>query len=410
MKKVGIVGGTFDPIHLGHLMLGRQAYEEYSLDEIWYMPSRQPPHKKDHHVTEAKDRLEMVRLATYGTPHYRLSDFELTRTQGNTYTADTLRLLNETYSDTEFYFIVGADSIFDIEKWYHPEQVLNSAIFLAARRECGQREHSLDEQIRYLEGKYHARIKTLHSVEIDISSEEIRESFLNGDLSSVKALIPAAVYEYIIKNGLYTTRTTNQRTKNMIKDIFELRKILQSKLSPDRYEHTLSVSYSCIALAMRYGYDLKKAELAGILHDCAKRYDNDTIIKKCNKYEIELTESELNAPPIIHAKLGAYMAEHKYGVTEPEILSAIACHTTGKPYMGLLDKILYVADFIEPRRIGIPGLDKVRRLAFENLDDALFETMDGILKFLEHTGAYTDNMTKEAYEYYKALREEQKSE
>lgn len=203
MKKVGIVGGTFDPIHLGHLMLGREAYEEYRLDEIWYMPSRQPPHKKDHHVTGAKNRLEMVRLAITGMPYFKLSDFELTRTQGNTYTADTLHLLGEVYPDTEFYFIVGADSIFDIEKWYHPRQVLDSAIFLAASRECGQRELSLDAQIQYLEEKYHARIKKLHSAEIDISSEEIRETFENGSSASVKELIPAAVYQYIIENGLY---------------------------------------------------------------------------------------------------------------------------------------------------------------------------------------------------------------
>lgn len=196
----------------------------------------------------------------------------------------------------------------------------------------------------------------------------------------------------------------------MIKDIYEIRRRLQAKLSPERYEHTLSVSYSCIALAMRYDYDLEKAELAGLLHDCAKYYDNETIIKKCDKNQIQLTESELMAPSIIHAKLGAHMAEHKYGVTDPEILSAIACHTTGKPDMSLLDKILYVADYIEPRRTELPGLDKIRRLAFENLDDALFEMMDGILEFLEQTGAYTDTTTKEAYEYYKALREEQKSE
>lgn len=196
----------------------------------------------------------------------------------------------------------------------------------------------------------------------------------------------------------------------MIKDIYEIRRRLQAKLSPERYEHTLSVYYSCIALAMRYDYDLEKAELAGLLHDCAKYYDNETIIKKCDKNQIQLTESELMAPSIIHAKLGAHMAEHKYGVTDPEILSAIACHTTGKPDMSLLDKILYVADYIEPRRTELPGLDKIRRLAFENLDDALFEMMDGILEFLEQTGAYTDTTTKEAYEYYKALREEQKSE
>ena len=129
MKKIGIMGGTFDPIHSGHLMLGKQAYEEYDLDCVWYMPSRQPPHKKDHGITPAALRLEMVNLAVERTPFFSCSDFELRRKDGNTYTADTLRLLKEEYPDTEFYFIVGADSIFDIEKWYHPELVMKLADF-----------------------------------------------------------------------------------------------------------------------------------------------------------------------------------------------------------------------------------------------------------------------------------------
>lgn len=195
----------------------------------------------------------------------------------------------------------------------------------------------------------------------------------------------------------------------MNKDIFAIRENLKSKLNPMRYEHSLSVSFTCIALAMKYGYDLDKAELAGILHDCAKRYDDETIIKKCKKNGIALTEGELMAPSIIHAKLGAWMAEHKYGVSDPEILSAIACHTTGKPTMEMLDKILYIADFIEPRRENIPGQSKMQKLAFEDLDEALFQTMEGILTYLEKSGTYVDYMTKEAYEYYKSLRKEQKS-
>ena len=123
-----------------------------------------------------------------------------------------------------------------------------------------------------------------------------------------------------------------------------------------RYEHTLGVSYTCMALAMRYSANLDQAEMAGLLHDCAKRYDDATIICKCQEHGIELTEGELRAPAVIHAKLGAWMAEHKYGITDPEVLSAIACHTTGKPAMSLLDKILYVADYIEPRRDKAPNL------------------------------------------------------
>lgn len=190
----------------------------------------------------------------------------------------------------------------------------------------------------------------------------------------------------------------------MKENILSLRKYLKKNLSPSRYEHTLSVSFICMALAMRYGCDLEKAELAGLLHDCAKRYDDETLIKKCGKRGITLTESEHKAPAVIHAKLGAWMAEHKFGIADPDILSAIACHTTGKPAMGLLDEILYVADFIEPRREQIPSLPQMRMLAFQDLDQALFEIMGGILNYLELNKVEADDKTKQAYEYYKEQR------
>lgn len=208
MRRIGIVGGTFDPIHFGHLMLGRQAVNEYNLDEIWYMPSRQPPHKKDHKVTLAADRMAMVQLAIDGIPHFKFSDFELNRTGGNTYTADTLCLLNELYPDTEFFFIVGADSIFDIEKWYRPDIVLKAATFLAAKRNCNGTDHTLEDKIRLLEKKYDARIFCLHSQEVDLSSEEIRKKIMLRQ--SVTTLIPKAVENYIDAHHLYLNEVENE--------------------------------------------------------------------------------------------------------------------------------------------------------------------------------------------------------
>lgn len=189
--------------------------------------------------------------------------------------------------------------------------------------------------------------------------------------------------------------------------ITEIRKHLKKKLNPMRYEHTLGVSYTCIALAMRYSVNLDQAEMAGLLHDCAKRYDDVTIIRKCQERGVELTESELRAPAVIHAKLGAWMAEHKYGITDPEILSAIACHTTGKPAMSLLDKILYVADYIEPRRDKAPNLPALRRLAFEDLDEALYQILDSTRNYLKSTGTAEDDTTEQTWEYYNKMRKEQ---
>lgn len=190
--------------------------------------------------------------------------------------------------------------------------------------------------------------------------------------------------------------------------ILELRRDLKKKLNPMRFEHSLSVSYTCISLAMKYGYPLDHAELAGLLHDCAKRYTDAVILEHCAKHQITVTEAERKAPAVLHAKYGAWMARHKYGIREEEIIEAIACHTTGKPEMNLLDKILYVADYMEPRRYKASNLEIVRCLAYEDLDETLFQIMKSTLGYLERSGTFVDPMTRDAYEYYKNLRDKAK--
>lgn len=200
MADIGIMGGTFDPIHNGHLLLGRQAYEEYDLKEIWFMPSGRPPHKTDHRVTEVEERCEMVRLAIADYPYFAYSDFEVRRS-GNTYTAQTLRLLQETYPQHRFFFIIGADSLFEIEKWYHPEEVMAQTTLLVAGREYEGAPRTLDEQITYLGGKYGASIRRLHCEEVDISSAELREMEARG--RRLYKYVPKSVEEYIVTRGLY---------------------------------------------------------------------------------------------------------------------------------------------------------------------------------------------------------------
>lgn len=192
----------------------------------------------------------------------------------------------------------------------------------------------------------------------------------------------------------------------MDNQILEIRKNLKKKLDPGRYEHTLGVSYTCIALAMRYGYDLHKAELAGLLHDCAKRFDNATMLEKCMKREIPMTDSEVRDPSLLHAKLGAWYAREKYGIEDEEILNAIACHTTGRVGMTLLDKILYVADYIEPRRFKARNLPEMRKMAFEDLDLACFSITESVLKYLETTNCPIDTTTVEACEDMRRVVEE----
>ncbi len=200
MAKIGIMGGTFDPIHNAHLMLGRQALKEYHLDEIWFMPSHNPPHKTDHRVTGTKDRCEMVKLAIAGEPRFRFSDFEISRA-GNTYTAQTLKLLKEAYPKHTFFFIVGADSLYHIESWYHPEEVMRQVTILAAGRECEDASCTLEEQAAYLIKKYGAAIFLLHSDTMEVSSQELREREMNG--GRIHNLVPKNVERYIEEHGLY---------------------------------------------------------------------------------------------------------------------------------------------------------------------------------------------------------------
>jgi len=183
-------------------------------------------------------------------------------------------------------------------------------------------------------------------------------------------------------------------------DILKIKKKIRSSLDIDRYEHTLGVAYMCIALSMKYGYDLEKAEIAGLLHDCAKRYDVDTIISKSAKYNISVTEGELAAPGILHAKLGAFMAMHKFHVEDQEIISAILLHTTGKPAMSLPEQILFVADYIEPRRDKAPNLTKIRKIAFEDLDKATYLIMKDKLSYLKKQDTTIAEITVKAYQYY----------
>jgi predicted HD superfamily hydrolase involved in NAD metabolism len=184
----------------------------------------------------------------------------------------------------------------------------------------------------------------------------------------------------------------------------DMKKKLASVLKPGRYEHTLGVEYTCACLAMRYGYDMEKADLAGLLHDCAKCLLDEDKLSMCEHKNIAISSAEKKNPGLLHAKLGAVLAKEEYEITDPEILSAITWHTTGKPGMSLLDKIVFIADYIEPNRDHAPNLAEIRRLAFENLDDCLILILKQTLDYLEATGAQMDPMTLKTYEHYRRLR------
>ncbi len=180
----------------------------------------------------------------------------------------------------------------------------------------------------------------------------------------------------------------------------DLKKEVRKQMDESRYEHTMGVMYTCAALAMRYQYSMERAMLAGLLHDCAKCLPNVKKLRLAEKSGLEISELERKNPFMLHAKLGALLAAKKYGIDDEEILDAIRFHTTGRPAMTLLDKIVYIADYIEPGRDRAPHLEEIRHLAFVDLDAALFRILEDTLAYLEQSPQDMDQMTQSTYEYY----------
>ena len=198
--KIGIMGGTFDPIHNGHLMLGEYAYKEFQLDRIWFLPNGNPPHKSDDTIeSQTKNRVEMVKRAISETEYFSMQLYEVENKDLH-YSYKTMKYFKENYPDHEFYFIIGADSLFSIETWMHPELLLKNCIILAAFRDDKGRDEML-AQIRYLNQKYEADIRLLNTPNVDISSSEIREMLKEGQ--SIEGIVPDSVLAYIEEKQLY---------------------------------------------------------------------------------------------------------------------------------------------------------------------------------------------------------------
>lgn len=199
--KIGIMGGTFNPIHNGHLMLAEYAYRGFDLDEVWFLPNGNPPHKQSLNLkSDTPSRVEMTRLAIEDVPYFKLCTYEA-ESKETSYTYRTLMHFREAYPQHTFYFIIGADSLCSIDSWVHPEKLLSLAVFLAAYRDDMDTPSEMNERIRFLNQKYHADIRLLRTPILDISSHEIRAQVAEGKLD--RTAVPACVAEYIEKQGLY---------------------------------------------------------------------------------------------------------------------------------------------------------------------------------------------------------------
>lgn len=189
-------------------------------------------------------------------------------------------------------------------------------------------------------------------------------------------------------------------------DIRKIRKAMEKEQDAKRYEHTLGVAYTAAALAMRYDESVKNAELAGLLHDCAKCLSDEKRLAICKKHNIAVNEIERKNPFLLHAKVGSFLAMDEYHVRDLDVINAILNHTTGRPEMSKLEKIIFVADYIEPSRKQAPNLAEIRKLAFLDLNRALLKILGDILLYLKSTGGDIDPMTQQTYDYYHHLSEQ----
>lgn len=390
--KIGILGGTFDPVHIAHIEMAKAAKTQYSLDKVLLMPSGNSPHKDNNKLTDSVHRTNMVKLAVEDLEGIEFSDFEM-KIDDVTYTALVLEKFKTEHLDDDLFFIMGSDSIVAFFSWYQPEKVVSLAKLLVVKRD-DESSDIMEERISEIETRFDAKIGIVSMKTYDISSSDIR---LGSD-ESIKELVPSKVYNYILEHGLYQDKDVN-KAWNVNKIIKDLEKILK----PSRMEHTIGVAETAKEMAESFGANPNKAYLAGILHDCAKNMDENQLFGICSNENIPVTEFEDKNRFLLHAKVGEYIARTKYGISDEEVLSAIRWHTTGKENMTTLEKIIFSADYIEPNRYKQKNLEYLRSIANQDLDMLVFCILRDTVDYLSNNSDGIEENTLKAFKFYKEL-------
>ena len=389
--KIGVYGGTFNPPHLGHVTAARAVFELLKLDLLLLVPDGQPPHKMlPPGSPSPEQRLEMTRLAGEQLglgERVRTLDLELKR-EGRSYTAEPLRQLHQQYPEDELWLLMGTDMFLTLQAWREPGEILSLAGIAAFGRTEEDTEELFSVQRDYLYRTYpQARIFTLTIPGVvDVSSTELRTMLARGEGGN---LLPPAVYGYILREGLYDTRADLKHLP-----LRTLRPVALSYLKHKRIPHVLGTEQEAIRLAERYGADVEKARVAALLHDCTKRLDMEEQLALCRQYGIRLDALEQQALKLLHAKTGAAIARDVFGVDD-EIYRAIWWHTTGHAGMTLLEKIMYLADYIEPSR-DFPGVDKLRAVCYKDLDEGLLMGLEMTIEEMTSMGNPVHHATIEA--------------
>lgn len=376
--KIGVYGGTFNPIHTGHMAAAKFAMEYLKLDLLYLIPAGLPPHKALAEDTpSAEHRLNMARLAAGAIGgNVKALDIELRRT-GKSYTLDTLRELRAEHPEDELYFFMGTDMFLTFHKWYKPEEIAALCTICAFGRSEADTEELFAVQREYLQKMLGANVITISLPQIvEISSTQLREKLQNG---GEKEYLHPAVYGYILREGLYGVKRDLTKL-----ELSELRCVALSMLSPKRVPHVLGTEEMAAKLAVRWGVDEDTARRAALLHDCTKLFFREQHLALCRQYNREVDAVELQEEQLLHAKTGAIIAQKVFGAGD-DIYQAILYHTTGKADMTTLQKIIYLADYIEPTR-SFCDLTALRALAMEDLDAAMLTAFTMAVDNLERKG------------------------
>ena len=387
MEKIGIYGGTYSPPHIGHLKAAAYAIEACELDRLLLIPTGVSPHKAMSAGASSEDRLEMLRLSATGIEKAEVSDIELKR-EGRSYTVDTLRTLKEQYPDDELVLLMGTDMFVSFLTWKEPAAIMELAtLAVFCRGERGEQKR-IDEQKEALEAMG-ARIRLVHNPVNAISSTDLRRMLVFG---CADPFLMDGVGDYIRSKGLYGT---GKDRKGLPME--ELEKEVIALMNPNRVAHVLGCRDCAVELAKLYGENEVDAARAGLLHDITKAIDGPLQLTLCEEYGIVLDTFSRAFPKTLHAMTGSLVAERIFGENE-NVVSAICHHTTGRADMTLLEKIIYIADYVERNR-SFPGVEEMRALAYTDLDKAVLMGLESAVAHVKRQGQDLAPATLEALEF-----------
>ena len=385
MERIGIYGGTFNPPHLGHFRGAEYALEQLQLDRLLMIPTHTAPHKENsQEIPTPQQRLEMVQLGLGDREDVVASDLEISR-GGISYTFETVEQLAAQYPNAELFLIIGTDMFSSFESWREPERILKHAtLAVLCRGEKGEQEQIAETMPRLT--AMGAKVEILQNPITAISSTDLRRMIA---FRCASEFLPQPVEEYILQNGLYDSWKNYRHLP-----IEKLQEVVVSLLKPNRVAHVLGCRETAVELARLYGADETDAARAALLHDITKALGGQLQLTMCRSYGTMLDKFSQKNPKTLHALTGSLVAERIFGENEA-VVDAIRCHTTGKADMNLLEKIIYVADYVEPNR-DFPGVEELRNLAYTDITKALKLGLQNTLNLLHRQGSEISPESMEA--------------